>query len=70
MTKFRKGMTDVELRVWVETDPDNGSYANTICRNCGGFTTDARANASTAKMVDNCKFCFVDVQPTSVESVK
>lgn len=48
---------DDELRIAVWNNPDNGSYADIICRGCGSFTTSEESSAKTCEIVDKCSSC-------------
>ena len=51
------GLSDEELRNIVDKDPNNGSYAHKICRNCGSFQFSIDGNPATAEIVEDCKYC-------------
>ncbi len=55
--RITDSMTEVELRREVNKSPDNGSYADTICRNCGAFRFSLDGDPLTAKLTDQCEFC-------------
>jgi len=51
-------MSDEELRLKISKNSFNGSYATEICRRCGRFKSSPEGDASVAKIVDICTFCF------------
>lgn len=55
--QINNNMTDGELRNAVHKNPDNGSYANKICRNCGFFETSDTGDPFTAKITNECRNC-------------
>jgi len=50
-------MTEDALREAVEKNPGNGSYADSICKNCGSFQFSEDGSPATAKLTDQCNDC-------------
>ncbi len=50
--------TDDEIREAAKTCA-NGSYATTICKKCGSIFTTMISDIKTAKIVNECRSCFV-----------
>ena len=53
-----KGKTDDEIRAYFIDGVDNGSYALTICKNCGSFSSSLDGRTDRAEIVNVCKECF------------
>jgi len=50
--------SDEEIRQLASRNPNNGSYATYICRNCGVYKASQQGDYRTAKIVDICAICF------------
>lgn len=50
------GMTDKEIKDAARAVP-NGNYCETICRNCGGYTTTDTSLTETVTIVEACRLC-------------
>ncbi len=58
--RITNSMTEGELRSAVNKNPTNGSYADTICKNCGSFKFSIDGDPLTAKLTDTCEYCSRD----------
>lgn len=57
----RPQMSREEIIDLLKKNPYNGSYAKRVCRRCGAFWVDPKANADEVLITDSCSRCRTDM---------